>query len=76
LTVRVSGKGLVTSRPRGIRCRQRCTVELDRDATVRLTPVRARGYRFVRWTGDCTGTRGCSLAVTAGAIVRGVFARG
>ena len=45
-TVRVSGRGRVTSRPAGIRCPGRCKLTLDRDATVRLTPVRDRGYRF------------------------------
>ena len=76
LTVRVSGKGLVTSSPVGIRCPRRCKVTLDRDATVRLTPVPARGYRFLRWSGDCTGTRACTVTVTAGTDVRAVFARG
>jgi hypothetical protein len=60
VVVRVSGRGRVTSRPRGlVSCPGRCRGTLAYGATARLVPTPARGYRFVRWSGDCSGRGAC-----------------
>jgi len=76
LDVGVTGQGLVRSAPRGLACRVRCAISFTSYKAVRLTAVPAKGWRFSRWTGSCTGRRTiCSVPMTKAASARAVFAR-
>jgi hypothetical protein len=69
-----SGKGKVTSSPRGISCGKVCAHGYGYGTTVRLKAKPAKGSRFVRWSGACKGTGRCTIAVTADVAVRALFA--
>jgi Divergent InlB B-repeat domain len=74
VVVHVSGRGRVTSRPRGlVSCPGRCRATLTLGVSARLVPTPARGYRFSRWAGDCTGRKAC--VVDGDATVTAVFRR-
>jgi hypothetical protein len=62
VVVRIRGRGRITSRPRGIvSCPGRCRGTVTSGTAARLVATPARGYRFVGWSGDCTGRRPCAL---------------
>jgi Divergent InlB B-repeat domain len=74
VVIRVTGRGRVTSRPRGlVACPGRCRGTLSYGASSRLVPTPAKGYRFVRWGGDCSGRRAC--VVDSEASVTALFRR-
>jgi hypothetical protein len=73
ISVAVSGKGSVTSAPRGLACSHTCAHVFAIGGTVRLTAHPARGYRFVGWVGSCTGRGGCTLRVDRVRSVRARF---
>lgn len=76
LTVAVGGRGVVRSAPRGLVCSARCAAAFTSYRGVRLTASAARGWRFARWTGACSGTRPvCTVPMTRAASARAVFAR-
>lgn len=76
VSVAVTGQGLVRSTPRGLACRTRCAASFTSYKAMRLTATPAKGWRFARWTGACTGTRpSCSLPMTKAASARAVFAK-
>jgi hypothetical protein len=75
VTVRVSGRGRVTSTPRGIACTGACTHSFAPGAAVRLTGVASSGFRFAGWSGACTGRGACKLTADGG-TVRARFVRG
>ena len=78
LTVRRAGTGRGTVTGTGIRCGSRCSATITLGTVVKLTASAARGSRFVRWSGGCTGTRrGCSvvLARPLTVTVTAVFAK-
>jgi hypothetical protein len=76
LTVAVTGKGVVRSTPRGIACRVRCSASFTSFQAVRLTAAPLKGWRFLRWTGACAGTRlTCSVPMRAATLVRGTFVK-
>jgi hypothetical protein len=60
ISVSVSGKGRVTSRPAGLSCTSVCRRTFTADS-VALTAAPAPGWRFVRWEGGCNG-RSCTIA--------------
>jgi hypothetical protein len=75
VVVRVSGRGRVASRPRGlVSCPGRCRGTLGYGASARLLATPAKGYRFVRWGGSCAGRRTC--VVDGDATVTALFRRG
>ena len=47
----------------------------DTGAVVTVTATPTSGYRFVRWSGDCTGTGACSLTMSADRSVTAHFVR-
>jgi uncharacterized ubiquitin-like protein YukD len=55
LTVIVTGKGKVSSKPQGIDfCEDNCTYDFDSGKEVELTPSTADpNWQFVSWSGDC-----------------------
>jgi hypothetical protein len=72
--VRVTGRGRVTSRPKGlVSCPGRCRGALAYGKSARLLPTPAKGYRFVRWSGDCSARRAC--VVDGDASVTALFRR-
>ena len=74
VVVRISGRGRVTTRPPGlVSCPGRCRGTLAYGKSARLVATPARGYRFLRWTGDCTGRKAC--IVDGEAAVTAVFHR-
>ena len=76
LNLAVAGKGLVRSTPRGLACRGRCGFSFTSYKAVRLNATAAKGWRFSRWTGSCTGKQpSCSVPMTKAASARAVFVR-
>ncbi len=73
LTVTKEGGGKVTSSPAGIDCGLTCSFAFDKDANVSLTAAPDSGYTFDGWSGACTGTAGCSVAMTANKNVTATF---
>jgi uncharacterized repeat protein (TIGR02543 family) len=73
LTVSVSGNGTVTSTPGGISCGSSCTATFAQGTTVKLTAAAAAGYKFTGWSGACTGTGTCAVAMSAGESVSAMF---
>jgi hypothetical protein len=69
IPVRVS----VTGRGR-VACRPRCSPAFRAGAALTLRAVAAKGWRFVRWSGGCSGTRAvCRPATDFALSVRAVF---
>jgi hypothetical protein len=74
VVVRVAGRGRVTSRPRGlVSCPGRCRGTLAYATSARLVATPAKGWRFVRWSGDCSGRSAC--VVDNDASVNALFRR-
>ncbi len=73
LTVVVEGEayGSVGSAPPGIACPGDCSEPYEQTVQVDLAAQPAAGAFFVGWSGDCSGSGACSLAMT---IDRGVTA--
>jgi PASTA domain/Divergent InlB B-repeat domain len=59
-----SGKGKITSSPRGISCGKRCSHGFPYGTTVTLKAKAAKGSQLARWSGACKGTGQCRLKVT------------
>lgn len=74
LSIGIGGRGVVSGG--GIRCSRSCTVERVAGETLVLRAQAARGWRFVRWSGACRGSRlSCTVRPTRSIGVRAVFAR-
>ena len=74
LTVAVSGRGTVTGT--AVRCARTCRSERLEGERVALRAAAAKGWRFLRWTGACRGTRQtCTVRMAAAARVGAVFGR-
>jgi uncharacterized repeat protein (TIGR02543 family) len=58
-----AGSGTVASTPAGIDCGATCTRDFDHGTVVTLTPTAATGSTFVGWSGDCSGSGGCTLTM-------------
>lgn len=66
--------GSVTSSPPGIDCGATCSASFDEGAQVTLTaPDLSPDYRFVGWSGDCTGTGQCQVSMTQARAVTATF---
>lgn len=75
VTRRGDGTGTVTSSPAGLDCGTSCTRSYDYDSSVTLTASPAPGSAFVDWTGDCTGSSTCLVAMTAAHSVTASFVK-
>jgi hypothetical protein len=75
ITVRLSGRGRVTSRPTGISCPGSCTHAFAHGRSVRLAAAAAKGWRFAGWVGGCRGTGACTVPTDRARIVSARFAR-
>ncbi|MDQ3365226.1 MAG: hypothetical protein M3680_07345 [Myxococcota bacterium] len=68
-----AGAGSVTSAPAGIACGVDCTETYDHGTSVTLTPAAAASSQFAGWSGACTGTGACVVAMTAARAVTATF---
>ncbi len=68
-----TGGGTVTSSPSGINCGSTCTANYANGTSVTLTAAAASGSLFAGWSGACTGTSTCALAMTAARNVTATF---
>jgi|GEM_PF-6827840 hypothetical protein len=68
-----NGSGTITSSPAGINCGADCSKSFDNNASVTLTATSAAGSSFAGWSGDCTGTGSCVLAMSANKAVTATF---
>jgi hypothetical protein len=73
LTVAKAGAGTVTSAPGGITCGADCSEVYTSGTSVTLTAVPAQGSNFIGWSGVCSGTGTCTVAVTANTSVTATF---
>jgi len=71
-----SGSGTVSSAPAGINCGTTCSASFAGGTSVILTAAPASGSTFTGWSGACTGTMGCTLAMTAARDVTATFNSG
>jgi hypothetical protein len=76
LTVSVSGTGIVTSNPAGIRCGSDCTEQYSTGTVVTLTAKPGRGTAFTGWSGACTGSGTCTVTMDAARSVTATFGGG
>lgn len=74
LGVTVLGSGSVTSSPPGINCGAACSASFPSGTTVTLTPAAGIGSTFTGWSGACSGTGVCTVAMTAAKNVTATFA--
>ncbi|MGM9425856.1 S8 family serine peptidase [Hydrogenophaga sp. MI9] len=69
------GTGTVTSSPSGISCGTTCSASMVAGATVKLAAVAAKGSKFTGWTGACSGTASCTVAMNTAITVGAKFER-
>jgi len=69
-----AGAGTVTSNPAALSCGSTCTASFPDGETVTLTAAAAAGSNFGGWSGDCTGTGSCQVAMSAARSVTATFA--
>lgn len=63
LQIHVSGNGQVQSS--AFSCRNDCPEQLNDGQAVHLDAVADSGWKFDGWQGDCSGTGGCDLTMSA-----------
>jgi hypothetical protein len=68
-----TGSGRVTSSPSGIDCGSTCAASYPQGTTVSLTAQPDAGSSFVGWTGACSGTGTCNVAMDAARSVSARF---
>jgi hypothetical protein len=75
LTVEKSGpgSGYVFSEPTGISCGSDCAARFNEGSVVKLTANPATGSSFSGWSGACSGTDSCEVAVSEAATVTANF---
>jgi hypothetical protein len=69
-----SGGGSVASDPAGIACPPDCSENYVFTATVELTATPAADHAFTGWSGDCSGTGACEVAMSDERTVIATFA--
>ena len=69
-----AGRGAVVSTVDGINCPPTCNASWLYGTSVTLNAKVGTGSRFVGWSGACSGTGPCVLAVTANRAVTATFA--
>jgi hypothetical protein len=74
LAVGLHGRGSVRSAPAGIDCGSVCSALFVPGTALALTATADDGWAFTHWEGACTGTAGCTVTLTADAVVQAFFA--
>jgi hypothetical protein len=69
-----SGAGTVIADEGFLLCGSTCTQGYMQGMSVTLSAVPVSGFIFTGWTGDCSGTSTCTLAMTAAKAVIATFA--
>ena len=69
-----AGTGTVTSAPSGIACGSVCSAAFAAGATVTLTATPTASSTFTGWSGACSGTGTCIVAMDAAKAVTANFA--
>ena len=69
VSVRVRGKGRITSSPAGLSCTAACSHVFKPRSTVRLRAAAAKGWKFGGWGSACKGRGACTLAGDGGAVL-------
>jgi uncharacterized repeat protein (TIGR02543 family) len=64
---------VVNSNVGGIGCGATCSAVYQSGTTVVLTAVPQSGWRFVGWTGDCSGTSICTIVINGSKNVGALF---
>jgi hypothetical protein len=75
LTVRIVGRGRVSSTPLGIFCPTACAGTFDSGTRITLRASARPGWRFAGWAGGCRGLRACVLTLARAATVSATFRR-
>ena len=73
LSVTLAGNGSVVSQPSGIECPSHCVEDFLPFEEIRLLPIHPPGTVFGGWSGDCSGTAGCVVAMTSDRAVVAAF---
>jgi len=68
-----AGSGTVTSSPAGINCGSTCSVNFANGTSVTLAATPASGSVFAGWSGACSGTGACTIAMNAAQSVTATF---
>jgi endoglucanase len=76
LTVTASGSGTVTSAAAGINCGAACGGSYLSGTSITLTAAATNGSTFAGWSGACSGTGPCTVAMTATRSVTATFTGG
>jgi hypothetical protein len=74
LSVGLAGSGSGTVAGVGISCPTACTSSELNGSNVALTAAPSAGSTFVGWSGACSGTGACDLAMNSDAVVSAIFA--
>jgi uncharacterized repeat protein (TIGR02543 family) len=72
------GAGLVVSTPAGLNCGSggnACNVTVLPGSLYSISATPAAGYRFVGWSGGCSGTGLCNVIVNASTTVQANFTK-
>jgi hypothetical protein len=69
-----TGTGSVTSDAPGVSCPGSCAIAWEQGSNVALRATAAPGSRFLRWSGACTGSAECAVAMDAPKQVGATFA--
>ena len=77
VSVKISGgKGSIVSTPAGIDCGKTCSTTVAAGSPLALTATPEVGFRFVNWTGGCTGTNPtCSVVVNSALSAQANFTK-
>ena len=73
VTTAGTGSGSIASTPAGINCGAACSVGYTSGTQVTLVAVPVAGSTFAGWSGACTGTGPCTVAMTATRAVTATF---
>jgi hypothetical protein len=74
LALQVTGSGSVKSDIPGVDCSAACSSDWNAGTKLALAATPAKGQRFVRWTGACSGVGACSVDLAQAANVGAEFA--
>ena len=66
--------GSVTSSPPGINCGPNCAAPIDSGTVVTLISTPKPDYRFIGWSGGCSGTGACTVTMDGAKSVTATFA--
>ncbi len=70
------GKGAITSAPAGINCGSTCTATVPAGTTFTLTAAPEAGFRFVNWSGACSGSAlTCQVTVSSSVTAQANFSK-